>query len=87
MCIQENIAKGSFIMQYVGEVIPRAVMDGRSKQETRRGHHNYCMEAVGEERDLEYDWAAPCIDSLVSLFYILFLVFFCLLLTTFRPLV
>ncbi|OEH80296.1 set domain-containing protein [Cyclospora cayetanensis] len=60
----EAIPKGAFIMQYVGEVIPRAVMDGRSRQEARRGYHNYCMEAVGEERDLEYDWAAPCIDSL-----------------------
>lgn len=60
----EPIPKGAFVMQYVGEVIPRAVMDGRSRQETRRGYHNYCMEAVGEERDLDYDWAAPCIDSL-----------------------
>ena len=64
---QEPIPKGAFVMQYVGEVIPRAVMDGRSRQEARRGYHNYCMEAVGEERDLDYDWAAPCIDSLVRL--------------------
>ncbi|KAL8430518.1 hypothetical protein ACSSS7_005850 [Eimeria intestinalis] len=62
----ERIPKGAFVMQYVGEVIPRAVMDGRSRQEARKGYHNYCMEVVGEESDLEYDWAAPCIDSLVS---------------------
>ncbi|KAL8445292.1 hypothetical protein Emed_005749 [Eimeria media] len=60
----ERIPKGAFVMQYVGEVIPRAVMDGRSRQEARKGYHNYCMEVVGEESDLEYDWAAPCIDSL-----------------------
>ncbi|CDJ39837.1 SET domain containing protein, putative [Eimeria tenella] len=60
----EFIPRGAFIMQYVGEVLPRAAMDGRSRQASRRGFHNYCMEAVGEERDLNYDAAAPCIDAL-----------------------
>lgn len=40
-------------------------MDGRSKQVTRRGYHNYCMELVVEEKDVEFDWGVVCINSLV----------------------
>ncbi|PHJ15867.1 histone lysine methyltransferase set suv39 [Cystoisospora suis] len=51
-------------MQYVGEMICRATMEGRSRHNSRRGYHNYCMEIVQDEWDWEDNWKSPCIDSL-----------------------
>ncbi|PFH33434.1 histone lysine methyltransferase SET/SUV39 [Besnoitia besnoiti] len=61
---QVAIPSGAFIMQYVGEIMCRATMDGRSRHNSRRGYHNYCMEIVQDEWDWEDNWKLPCIDSL-----------------------
>lgn len=61
-----DIPAGAFVMQYVGEMICRATMEGRSRHNSRRGYHNYCMEIVQDEWDWEDNWKLPCIDSLVS---------------------
>nr|CEL67109.1 TPA: SET domain containing protein, putative [Neospora caninum Liverpool] len=61
---QVEIPAGAFIMQYVGEIMCRATMEGRSRHNSRRGYHNYCMEIVQDEWDWEDNWKLPCIDSL-----------------------
>ncbi|KFH02853.1 histone lysine methyltransferase SET/SUV39 [Toxoplasma gondii VAND] len=61
---QVAIPSGAFIMQYVGEMMCRATMEGRSRHNSRRGYHNYCMEIVQDEWEWEDNWKLPCIDSL-----------------------
>ncbi|CDR97961.1 SET domain containing protein, putative [Babesia bigemina] len=59
-----HITIGTYIMQYVGEVVCRSEMMAREHQYDKLGRFNYCMEAV-EMETLHDDWQMPCMDSMV----------------------
>lgn len=58
------ITMGTYIMQYVGEIVCRSEMMAREHQYDKLGLFNYCMEAV-EMETLHDDWQMPCMDSMV----------------------
>eukprot|EP00371_Babesia_bovis_P000750 XP_001609397.1 SET domain containing protein [Babesia bovis T2Bo] len=58
------ISAGTYIMQYIGEIICRREMMAREHQYDKLGKFNYCMEAV-EMETLYDDWQMPCIDSML----------------------
>ncbi|EKX72813.1 conserved hypothetical protein [Theileria equi strain WA] len=58
------LRKGTFIMQYVGEIICRSEMAAREHHYDKLGQFNYCMESVEMEKQSD-DWQMPCIDSMV----------------------
>ncbi|KAK1442342.1 histone-lysine N-methyltransferase suv39h domain containing protein [Babesia gibsoni] len=58
------ISEGTYIMQYVGEIICRSEMMAREHQYDKLGLFNYCMEAV-EMETLHDDWQMPCMDSMI----------------------
>ncbi|GFE55508.1 SET domain-containing protein protein [Babesia ovis] len=58
------ITVGTYIMQYIGEIICRREMMAREHQYDKLGKFNYCMEAV-EMETMYDDWQMPCIDSML----------------------